>query len=181
MVIVRVSLVEDRIAFVPAISNANRASVNGSLVSKSRSFLQLRQTISACAGRTRAGSGADAVETASGFVPNLLHAAGLMISGGLTSRTPPSAFASEVTFAAGYSSRSSRPEARTRASPRSPSPSRARGPDHGLGRQDQRHPAHRDHHEEHFDQTPTLNPRESAHCRVNVDFPASPTDDAMVS
>ena len=30
--------------------------------------------------------------------------------------------------------------------------------------------------EQVFDQAPTLNPRESAHCRVEVDFPASPTD-----
>ena len=30
-------------------------------------------------------------------------------------------------------------------------------------------------------QAPTLNPRESAHCRVEVDFPASPTDGAVIS
>ena len=35
--------------------------------------------------------------------------------------------------------------------------------------------------EQVFDQAPTLNPRESAHCRVVVDFPASPTDDAVIS
>jgi hypothetical protein len=35
--------------------------------------------------------------------------------------------------------------------------------------------------EQFFDQTPTLNPRESAHCRVAVDFPASPTDDAVIA
>jgi hypothetical protein len=35
--------------------------------------------------------------------------------------------------------------------------------------------------EQLFDQTPTLNQRESAHCRVEVDFPASPTDDAVTS
>ena len=35
--------------------------------------------------------------------------------------------------------------------------------------------------EQVFDQAPTLNPRESAHCRVAVDFPASPTDDAVIS
>jgi hypothetical protein len=35
--------------------------------------------------------------------------------------------------------------------------------------------------EQIFDQAPTLNPRESAHCRVEVDFPASPTDDAVIA
>jgi len=35
--------------------------------------------------------------------------------------------------------------------------------------------------EQVFDQAPALNPRESAHCRVEVDFPASPTDDAVIS
>ena len=35
--------------------------------------------------------------------------------------------------------------------------------------------------EQVFDQAPTLNPRESAHYRVEVDFPASPTDDAVIS
>ena len=35
--------------------------------------------------------------------------------------------------------------------------------------------------EQFFDQTPTLNPRESAHCHIEVDFPASPTDDAVIS
>ena len=35
--------------------------------------------------------------------------------------------------------------------------------------------------EQFFDQTPTLNPRESAHCQVEVDFPATPTDDAVIS
>src|ERR671911_730271 len=35
--------------------------------------------------------------------------------------------------------------------------------------------------EQFFDQTPTLNPRESAHCHIQVDFPATPTDDAVIS
>ena len=35
--------------------------------------------------------------------------------------------------------------------------------------------------EQFFDQAPTLSPRESAHCRVAVDFPASPTDDAVIA
>lgn len=35
--------------------------------------------------------------------------------------------------------------------------------------------------EEFFDETPTLNPREIAHCEVTVDFPSSPTDNAVVS
>ena len=35
--------------------------------------------------------------------------------------------------------------------------------------------------EQLFDQSPTLNPRESAHCRVEVDFPTTPTDDAVIS
>jgi hypothetical protein len=35
--------------------------------------------------------------------------------------------------------------------------------------------------EQVFDQAPTLNSRESAHCRVEVDFPASPTDNAVIS
>jgi hypothetical protein len=35
--------------------------------------------------------------------------------------------------------------------------------------------------EQVFDRAPTLAPRESAHCRVAVDFPASPTDDAVIS
>lgn len=35
--------------------------------------------------------------------------------------------------------------------------------------------------EQFFDQTPTLNPRESAHCHVQIDFPASPTDDAAIA
>jgi hypothetical protein len=33
--------------------------------------------------------------------------------------------------------------------------------------------------EQLFDQTPTLHPRESAHCRVETDFPASSTDDGL--
>lgn len=35
--------------------------------------------------------------------------------------------------------------------------------------------------EQLFDQTPTLNPRESAHCRVEVTFPAGPVDDAVIA
>jgi hypothetical protein len=35
--------------------------------------------------------------------------------------------------------------------------------------------------EQFFDQSPTLNPRESAHCHIQVDFPATPTDDAVIS
>jgi len=35
--------------------------------------------------------------------------------------------------------------------------------------------------EQFFDQAPTLNPRESAHCQIQVDFPATPTDDAVIS
>ena len=35
--------------------------------------------------------------------------------------------------------------------------------------------------EQFFDQTPTLYPRESAHCHVQADFPVSPTDDAVIS
>lgn len=32
----------------------------------------------------------------------------------------------------------------------------------------------------YFDQVVTLNPGETAHCQVDVNFPASPTDDAIV-
>ena len=35
--------------------------------------------------------------------------------------------------------------------------------------------------EQFFDQVPTLSPREGAHCRVAVDFPATPTDDAVIA
>jgi hypothetical protein len=35
--------------------------------------------------------------------------------------------------------------------------------------------------EQFFDQVPTLNPRETAHLQVAVDFPASPTDHAIVA
>ena len=35
--------------------------------------------------------------------------------------------------------------------------------------------------EQFFDQVPTLNPRETAHVQVSVDFPASPTDHAIVA
>ena len=31
--------------------------------------------------------------------------------------------------------------------------------------------------EQFFNQVPTLNPRETAHVQVSVDFPSSPTDD----
>jgi hypothetical protein len=34
--------------------------------------------------------------------------------------------------------------------------------------------------EQAFSQTPQLNPRETAHCQVQVDFPASPTDHAII-
>jgi hypothetical protein len=35
--------------------------------------------------------------------------------------------------------------------------------------------------EQFFDQVPTLNPRETAHVQVSVDFPSSPTDHAIVA
>lgn len=35
--------------------------------------------------------------------------------------------------------------------------------------------------EQFFDQTPTLTPGETVHVQVSVDFPSSPTDDAIVS
>ncbi len=35
--------------------------------------------------------------------------------------------------------------------------------------------------EQFFDQTPSLNPGESAHVQVQVDFPATPTDNAIVA
>jgi hypothetical protein len=35
--------------------------------------------------------------------------------------------------------------------------------------------------EQFFDQAPTLNPRETAHVQLSVDFPASPTDHAIVA
>jgi hypothetical protein len=35
--------------------------------------------------------------------------------------------------------------------------------------------------EQFFDQVPTLNPRETAHLQVSVDFPVSPTDHAIVT
>lgn len=35
--------------------------------------------------------------------------------------------------------------------------------------------------EQFFDVTPTLNPGESFHCQVEVDFPTTPTDNAIVS
>ena len=35
--------------------------------------------------------------------------------------------------------------------------------------------------EQFFSQTPSLNPGETAPCQVTVDFPTSPTDDAIVS
>jgi hypothetical protein len=35
--------------------------------------------------------------------------------------------------------------------------------------------------EQFFDQVPTLNPRETAHVQVSVDFPASPTDRAIIA
>jgi hypothetical protein len=35
--------------------------------------------------------------------------------------------------------------------------------------------------EQFFDQVPTLNPRETAHVQVSVDFPGSPTDHAIVA
>ena len=34
--------------------------------------------------------------------------------------------------------------------------------------------------EQFFDQVPTLNPRETAHVQVAVDFPGSPTDHAII-
>lgn len=35
--------------------------------------------------------------------------------------------------------------------------------------------------EQFFSQTPTLNPGETAHCQVEVDFPTTPTDAAIIS
>jgi hypothetical protein len=35
--------------------------------------------------------------------------------------------------------------------------------------------------EQFFDQAPTLNPRETTHVQVSVDFPGSPTDHAIVA
>jgi hypothetical protein len=35
--------------------------------------------------------------------------------------------------------------------------------------------------EQFFNQVPTLNPRETAHCQVSIDFPSSPTDHAIVA
>ena len=35
--------------------------------------------------------------------------------------------------------------------------------------------------EQFFDQVATLNPRETAHLQVSVDFPASPTDHAIIA
>jgi hypothetical protein len=35
--------------------------------------------------------------------------------------------------------------------------------------------------EQFFDHTPTLDPRESARCHIQVYFPATPTDDAVIS
>ena len=35
--------------------------------------------------------------------------------------------------------------------------------------------------EQFFNQIPTLNPRETAHCQVSVDFPGSPTDHVIVA
>ena len=35
--------------------------------------------------------------------------------------------------------------------------------------------------EQFFDQVPTLNPRETAHVQVAVDFPTSPTDHAIIA
>ena len=35
--------------------------------------------------------------------------------------------------------------------------------------------------EQFFDQVPTLNPRETAHVQVAVDFPGSPTDHAIIA
>ena len=35
--------------------------------------------------------------------------------------------------------------------------------------------------EEYFSQTPSLNPGETAHCQVTVDFPSTPTDNAIIS
>lgn len=35
--------------------------------------------------------------------------------------------------------------------------------------------------EQYFNQTPTLNPAETAHVQVSVDFPSTPTDDAIIS
>jgi hypothetical protein len=35
--------------------------------------------------------------------------------------------------------------------------------------------------EQFFSQTPQLNPGETAHCQVAVDFPTTPTDNAIVS
>jgi hypothetical protein len=68
--------------------------------------------------------------------------------------------------------------------PRSPisrSPFSARGPDHGLGFRHSGHPATAFTTEQFFNQVPTLNPRETAHVQVSVDFPASPTDHAIIA
>ena len=35
--------------------------------------------------------------------------------------------------------------------------------------------------EQFFDATPTLNPGERAHVQIEVDFPSTPTDDAIIS
>jgi hypothetical protein len=35
--------------------------------------------------------------------------------------------------------------------------------------------------EQFFDQVPTLNPRETAHLQISIDFPGSPTDHAIVA
>jgi hypothetical protein len=68
--------------------------------------------------------------------------------------------------------------------PRSPisrSPFWARGPDHGLGFRHSSHSAYQHTTEQFFNQVPTLNPRETAHVQVSVDFPASPTDHLLVA
>ena len=79
----------------------------------------------------------------------------------------------------------SRSSTRTRRMPRSPisrSPFSARGPDHGLGFRHGRPPGLSSiTTEQFFNQVPTLNPRETAHVQVSVDFPSSPTDHLLVA
>jgi hypothetical protein len=59
----------------------------------------------------------------------------------------------------------------------------ARGPDHGLGFRSDTAATQLSSitTEQFFDQVPTLNPRETAHVQVSVDFPSSPTDHAIAA
>jgi hypothetical protein len=58
------------------------------------------------------------------------------------------------------------------------SPFSARGPDPGLGFRCSGTQLTGITTEQFFDQLPTLNPRETAHVEVSVEFPATPTDHA---